>query len=267
MNNTFLKNNLRLIARLDIKGKNLIKGISMEGLRVVGDPCQFAQQYYHEGIDELIYMDSVASLYGRNQLSEIVRNTVKNVFVPITVGGGIRTLDDAKEMFRSGADKVAVNTGAVQNPEVIKQISHNFGSQAMVISIDAKRVLPGKWEVYTDGGREKTGLNVVDWAKHCIALGAGEILLTSVDNDGTGKGFDLDLVRAVCTQVNVPVIASGGMGHVSDLFRVATEGGADAVAMGYALHYKKENIHNLRIAAGDYGLIVRKYEEAKSYHN
>ena len=173
--------NIRIIARLDIKGPNLIKGIHLEGLRVMGSPNEHALRYYLQGADELIYMDCVASLYDRNHLGDIVRSAARNIFVPITVGCGIRSVDDATQILRTGADKVAVNTAAVANPTLITEIAHRFGSQCMVLSIEAKQVASNRWEVYTDNGRERTGLDVIEWVKRGVAMGAGEVLLTSVD--------------------------------------------------------------------------------------
>jgi len=183
--------NIRLIARLDIKGPNLIKGINLEGLRIIGSPNEYALRYYLQGADELIYMDCVASLYGRNHLSEIIKAAAHDIFVPITVGGGIRSVDDATKILRAGADKLAINTAAVATPGLITEISRRFGSQCMVLSIEAKQVGQDRWEVYTDNGRERTGLDVVEWAKLGVSMGAGEILLTSVDKEGTRKGFDV----------------------------------------------------------------------------
>ena len=254
--------NIRLIARLDIKGPNLIKGIHLEGLRVMGSPNEHALRYYLEGADELIYMDCVASLYGRNHLDDIVRAAAKDIFVPMTVGGGIRSVEDATEILRAGADKVAVNTAAVANPKLITAIAQRFGSQCTVLSIEAKQVGAGTWEVYTDNGRERTGLNVVEWVKSGVAMGAGEILLTSVDREGTRKGFDIALVKAVSAEVGVPVIASGGMGKPEDLLEVVNEGGADAVAMADILHYKRAEIGDIRAVAESAGLGVRHYESA-----
>ena len=255
-----LVTNIRLIARLDVKGENLIKGIHLEGLRVMGSPNEYALKYYHQGADELIYMDCVASLYGRNNLVEIVKNAAKNIFVPMTVGGGIRTIEDVTEMLRSGADKVAINTGVVANPRLITEVARKFGSQCMVLSIEAKQVSENHWEVYTDNGREKTGLDVVEWAKKSVANGCGEILLTSVDREGTRKGFDVDLVLAVSSEVNVPVVASGGMGKPDDLLAVVIDGGATAVAMADILHYKRANFGEIRDVAEKAGLGVRRYE-------
>jgi len=254
--------NIRLIARLDIKGLNLIKGIHLEGLRVIGSPNEHALRYYLEGADELIYMDCVASLYGRNHLGDIVRAAAKDIFVPMTVGGGIRSVEDATEILRAGADKVAVNTAAVANPKLITAIAQRFGSQCTVLSIEAKQVGAGTWEVYTDNGRERTGLNVVEWVKSGVAMGAGEILLTSVDREGTRKGFDIALVKAVSAEVGVPVIASGGMGKPEDLLEVVNEGGADAVAIADILHYKRAEIGDIRAVAESAGLGVRHYESA-----
>ena len=251
--------NLRLIARLDIKGPNLIKGIHLEGLRVIGSPNDYALNYYNQGADELIYMDVVASLYGRNHLGGIIKDAALNIFIPLTVGGGIRTIENAREILRSGADKVAINTAAVANPMIVTDIARQFGSQCMVLSIEAKKVESDHWEVYTDNGRERTGLDVVEWAKLCVSNGAGEILLTSVDREGTRKGFDIELVRAVSSEVNVPIIASGGMGKPEDLLNVVSIGKADAVAMADILHYKHSSISEIRDTALAAGLSVRKY--------
>lgn len=241
--------NIRLIARLDIKGPNLIKGIHLEGLRVVGDPQEFARRYYEAGADELVYMDIVASLYGRNSLTEIIKRAAQDIFIPMTVGGGVRSVEDAKQLLRAGADKVAINTAAIGRPELITEISRRFGSQCMVLSIEAKRMGEGKWEAYTDNGRERTGQDVVEWAKKGCELGAGEIMLTSVDQEGTRKGFDIELVRAVASAVPIPVIASGGMGTLEHVVEVVQQGKADAVAMADVLHYRRLEMHQIREAA------------------
>lgn len=251
--------NLRLIARLDIKGPNLIKGVQLEGLRVIGSPSEHALRYYAQGADELIYMDCVASLYGRNHLAEIVTAAAKDIFIPMTVGGGIRSVDDAKQILRSGADKVALNTAAVGDPELISRIAHKFGSQCVVLSVEAKQTGVSRWEVYTDNGRERTGLDVVEWVKKAVALGAGEVLLTSVDREGTRKGFDNALVKAVTAEVPVPVIASGGMGKPEDLLPVVNDGHADAVAMASILHYQQTTIGAIRAVASQAGLAVRTF--------
>jgi cyclase len=252
--------NIRIIARLDIKGPNLIKGIHLEGLRVMGSPSEHALRYYQQGVDELIYMDCVASLYGRNHLGDIVSSAAKDIFVPMTVGGGIRSVEDAMQILRAGADKVAVNTAGVANPQLITEIARRFGSQCMVLSVEAKQVGVEHWEVYTDNGRERTGLDVIEWVKRGVAMGAGEVLLTSVDREGTRKGFDIALVRAVTGEVSVPVIASGGMGKAADLLEVVLDGGADAVAMADILHYRRAEVGDIRALAEAAGLGVRHYE-------
>ncbi len=250
--------NIRLIARLDIKGPNLIKGIHLEGLRVVGDPQTFARRYYEAGADELVYMDIVASLYGRNSLTDIVKRAAQDIFIPMTVGGGVRSVEDAKMLLRAGADKVAVNTAATLRPALITEISRRFGSQCMVLSIEAKQVRENKWEAYSDNGRERTGLDVLDWAQRGCELGAGEILLTSVDQEGTRKGFDVELVKAVAGAVPIPVIASGGMGSPEHLVQVVRKGKADAVAMADVLHYNRVSLPQIRAAAQAAQIPVRR---------
>lgn len=247
---------LRIIPRLDIKGPNLIKGIRLEGLRVVGDPQAFAQKYYEQGADELVFMDIVASLYQRNSLSDIIRRAAHRIFVPITVGGGIRTLDDVHNTLRCGADKVAINTAAIARPELISDVAQRFGSQCMVLSVEAKRTGPDHWEAYTDNGRERTGLDVVDWISRAVDLGAGEVLLTAVDQEGTRKGLDIQLLQAVNARVRVPVIASGGFGDPLDLKR-ASDVGASGVAIADALHWDRMTLAQVKQSARDQGLEVR----------
>jgi cyclase len=254
--------NVRLVPRLDIKGPNLIKGIHLEGLRVIGSPQEYALKYYLQGADELIYIDAVASLYERNHLSEIIKEAVKNIFVPLTVGGGIRSVEDAASVLRAGADKVAVNTAAVANPQLITQIAQTFGNQCMVLSVEAKQVSDQTWEAFTENGRERSGRDVVDWVREAVYRGAGEVLLTSVDREGTRKGFDLDLLRAVTDAVSVPVIASGGMGKSEDAVEAVIAGGADAVAMADILHYERATIGEVRDACRSAGIQVRSYEQA-----
>lgn len=253
---------VRLIARLDIKGPNLIKGIHLEGLRVIGSPNEFALRYYDQGADELLYMDTVASLYGRNSLGSLVQDAAANVFIPLTVGGGIRSVEDATHLLRCGADKIAINTAAVERPELINELARRFGSQSVVLSVEAKQIAEGRWEAYTNNGRERTGLDVVEWVRRGVALGAGEVLLTSVDREGTRKGFDAFLIQAVTSHVTVPVIASGGMGRPEDVVTAAGEGGADGVAMADILHYRRYTINDVRIAAGRAGIRVRQFEPA-----
>lgn len=249
---------IRLIPRLDIKGPNLIKGIHLEGLRVMGDPQEFARRYYEQGADELLYVDVVASLYGRNSLHDIIERAARDVFVPLTVTGGIRSVDDVRRILRAGADKIGINTAATKRPELIREVARKFGSQCMVLSIEAKRISEGRWEVYTDNGREKTGLDVVEWAQLGTELGAGEILLTSVDQEGTREGFDTALLAAVSKVVPVPVIASGGMGKLDDVVTAVHEGAADAVAMADILHYGRATVGDIRAKALVAGLNVRR---------
>lgn len=247
---------IRLIARLDIKGPNLIKGIHLEGLRVIGDPQVFARRYYDSGADEIIYMDTVASLYGRNNLRDIVSRAAEHIFVPLTVGGGLRSIGDVKDILRHGADKVAINTAAVNRPELITEVAERFGSQCMVLGVEAKRTGPGAWEVYTDNGREETGRDVIEWCREGAERGAGEILLTSVDREGTRQGFETALIRQVAECVSIPIIASGGMARAEDVGTAVGEG-ADAVAMADILHYERATLHEIRSAARAQGLPVR----------
>jgi cyclase len=203
-------------------------------------------------------MDAVASLYGRNSLHEIVASVANNVFVPLTVGGGLRNVEDVRAILRVGADKVAINTAAIQRPELIEELAVVFGSQCIVLSIEAKRQPAGSWEAYVENGRERTGRDAVDWARQGVDLGAGEILLTSIDREGTRKGFDCELVRAVADSVDVPVVASGGMGSPQDLVNVVSVGHADAVAMADILHYERFTIEQVRDLARQSGLDVRQ---------
>jgi cyclase len=251
-------NNVRFIARLDVKGENLIKGVHLEGLRKLGPPADFATRYYKNGIDELIYMDVVASLYGRNNLLDIVRKTAENVFIPITVGGGIRSVEDALKVLRAGADKIAINTAATKRHAMITELAERFGSQSIVLSVEASKCHEGNgWEVYTENGREKTGLDVISWVRQAASLGVGEILLTSVDREGTLRGFDEKLVTAVVDSVNIPVIASGGMGCIEDFETVVKSAGADAVAAAHVLHYEKLSISEIKLVAAQRGIPIR----------
>jgi len=247
----------RIIARLDVKGPNVIKGVRLECLRVVGKPNELAQKYYNQGADELIYMDIVASLYGRQNILDIVNQTSENIFIPLTVGGGVRTLDDIRCLLKAGADKVAVNTAATKNPDFITEAARTFGSQCIVVSIEAKRVAEGKWEAFTDNSREKTGLNVIEWAKKAEQLGAGEILLTSIDREGTKEGFDLELVKKVCDSVRIPVIASGGAGSYGHITDCAKEN-VDGIAVASMLHYNLSTIEGIKNHLENNGVAVRK---------
>jgi cyclase len=246
----------RIIPRLDIKGPNLVKGIHLEGLRVIGSPDQHARRYDQDGADELLFVDIVASLYQRNNLVEVVRQTAEQVFVPLTVGGGIRTPEDINLLLRAGADKVAINTAAIRRPELIRDASRAFGSQCIVLSVQCKRRRQGGWEAYTDNGREKTGLCALDWTQRSVELGAGEVLITSVDMEGTRKGFDLELIEAVGPNLGVPVVACGGAGSIDDAAN-ALEAGADAVAVASLFHYRTETVRSLKHGLRERGVQVR----------
>lgn len=228
---------VRIIPRLDIKGPNLVKGIHLEGLRVLGKPEDFAEYYYENGADELFYQDVVASLYERNSLGDIITATAKKSFIPLTVGGGIRTIEDIKNVLRLGADKVCINTAAIKNPNFIEQAAKKFGSSTIVVSIEAIKQPGGNYFSFIDNGREETGMEVVEWAKKIEALGAGEILITSVDNEGTGKGFDIELTKNISDAISIPVIAHGGAGKLNHFSEVFINAKVESVAIASVLHY------------------------------
>lgn len=246
----------RIMARMDIKGPNLVKTVKTEGLRVVGSPSEFATRYYEEGIDELIYLDVVASLYQRSLDFDLVRSVASNVFVPLTVGGGIRSMHDIEAALHAGADKIAINTYATQQPAFLQEAAERFGSQCMVLFVQAKKSGDSRWEVYTEGGREKTGRDALEWVQEALSYGIGEILLTSIDRDGTKSGYDLDLCRAVASIAQVPVIADGGAGSPEDVCSVL-ETGVDAAAISSLLHYKENSIADIKIALAGKGIPVR----------
>jgi imidazole glycerol-phosphate synthase subunit HisF len=228
---------IRIIPRLDVKGSNLVKGIHMEGLRVLGLPERFSNNYFLDGADELIYIDMVASLYGRENLRKIVKRAAENIFIPLTVGGGVRSIDDIRQLLRAGADKVAINTAVVNRPELITEAAKVFGSQCIVVSIQAMKKSNGRYEAYTDNGREPSGKDVIEWAIQAAEYGAGEILITSIDQEGTGGGYDIDLISAIVEAVPIPVIACGGAGnkeHVEELIRNCA---VDAVSAASIFHY------------------------------
>ena len=239
-------NTVRVIPRLDIKGPNLVKGIHLEGLRVLGKPSDFAKYYYEKGADELMFMDVVASLYERNSLHDIISETVKKIFIPITVGGGLRTISDIKEVLRVGADKVCLNTAAIKNPQLIKDASRMFGSSTIVVAIEAIKESEGKYLAYTDNGREYTGVDVFEWAQKVNELGAGEIVITSVDKEGTGQGYDSELISKLSSLVSIPVIAHGGAGKKEDVVDVLKTAHPSAVMISSLFHYDfiKENESN-----------------------
>lgn len=237
---------IRLIARLDIKGPNLVKGIHLEGLRKLGPPNDAAKKYYEQGIDEIIYMDIVASLYERNSLLHIVEEATDDIFIPMTIGGGIRSTENVQEALRSGADKVAINSAAIKNPALITDIATRFGTQCTVVSVEAKQIAAGKWEAYYDNGREKTGRDVIQWVQEAIRLGAGEILLTSVDREGTAKGMDIELIQHVSKDLHVPLVVSGGIGNLDHIKTVVEQCRVDGIAMAHALHYDTLSIEEIR---------------------
>jgi len=228
---------IRVIPRLDIKGPNLVKGIHLEGLRVLGRPEEFARYYYEHGADELIYQDVVASLFERNSLHECISRTVKDIFIPLTVGGGLRSLDDISAVLSAGADKVAINTAAIRNPDLVSQAALRFGASTIVVAIESIRQADGTYLAYTDNGREHTGIDAIEWARKAEKLGAGEILATSVDRDGTGDGYDLEMTKNIADSVSIPVIAHGGPGAGSHVVDVIQSAGVDAVAVASLLHY------------------------------
>lgn len=247
----------RVIARLDIKGNRLVKGIHLEGWRFLPEhPNEYCYKYYLQGADEIIYVDAVASLYNRDSLKEIIKKTTDNVFVPLTVGGGIRSVEDAYDILRSGADKVAICSQAVKTPHIISDIAGKFGNQCMVLSIQAKKNQNGSFSVWYDVAREKTEIDVIEWAQKGEELGAGEILLTSIDHEGLERGMDTELIAMVSKFVKIPVIASGGLGNANH-FVEAVESGADAVAIAKALHYEKTNIQDIKTVARNNKIKVR----------
>ena len=229
---------VRIIPRLDIKGPNLVKGIHLEGLRVLGKPKDFARYYYENGADELLFMDVVASLYERNNLSHIIEETAQEIFIPITVGGGIRNLKDIKGLLRSGADKVCINTGAIKKPDLIRQAALEFGNSTIVVAIEAIKNPDGKYYAFIDNGREFTGIEVLEWVLKVESLGAGEILLTSVDQEGTGRGFNYELVNLVKSKITIPLIVHGGAGSEIDIYKLLSQDKIDAVSIASVLHYE-----------------------------
>lgn len=247
---------IRVVARLDIKSPNLIKGIRLEGLRVVGDPHEHALRYFRAGADEILYIDIVASLYGRNSLADLVRRTSEDVFVPMTVGGGVRSIDDARSLLRAGADKISVNTAAIQRPDLIGELCGVWGSSTIVLSVEAKRTGHG-WEAYTDNGRERTGLDVRTWCEDAQRRGVGEILLTSVDREGTRSGFDLELLDHLGGSIEVPLILSGGFGTVDHALDAVRYPFVTGLAIADALHYGRHQIRDIKTALALAGVNVR----------
>lgn len=236
----------RVIARLDIKSENLIKGVHLEGLRKIGDPNEYALKYYKQGIDEILLMDVVASLYGRNNLFDVIKKAANNIFIPISVGGGMRSEENVESLLHSGADKVCINTAAVKDPKLISRLAKRFGSQCIVLSVEAKKISSNNWEVYTLNGREKTNIKVKDWIKKAINLGAGEVILTSIDFEGTGEGFDYALCEEVSKICSVPLIISGGLGNIKHIKTLSKKITIDAIATARAIHYNEITISEIK---------------------
>jgi len=249
--------NIRVIARLDIKGENVINTIHLEGLRKVGSPNNLAVSYCEAGVDEILMIDQVASLYQRSHLSELTKKFAKDIFVPLTVGGGISSIDDARILLRSGADKIAINSAATRRPKLITELSQEFGSQCVVVSIQAKIISDSKWEVFTDGGRERTGIDVLEWSKAAVEFGAGELLVTSIDRDGTRKGFDKKLITAISDNVNVPIIASGGLGEPSHAVDMLNSSQCEGVSIADYLHANRGTVGDIKKCLKRAGFVVR----------
>lgn len=247
----------RIIPCLDVTAGRVVKGVNFQELRDAGDPVEIARRYDLQGADEITFLDITASSDGRDLILPIIEAVASQVFIPLTVGGGVRAVEDVRRLLNAGADKVGMNTSAVTSPRLVADAAHKYGSQCIVVAIDAKQVKPGKWEVYTHGGRNPTGLDAVEWAQHMAELGAGEILLTSMDKDGTRSGFDLALTRAVSDAVPIPVIASGGVGGLQDLADGIRKGGADAVLAASIFHYGQHTVGEAKQFMADQGIPVR----------
>ncbi len=247
----------RIIPCLDVTGGRVVKGVNFVGLRDAGDPVELAARYNDQGADELVFLDITASSDAREIMADVVARTSRKVFIPLTVGGGIRSIADARKILMSGADKVSVNTAAVRRPELITELSEEFGAQAVVLAIDARRNSQGSWNVFTRGGRDDEGINAVEWALKGETLGAGEILLTSMDTDGVQHGFDCELTRAISHSVHIPVIASGGAGKPEDFERVLTEGEADAALAASIFHYGTYTVSDLKTFLREHNVPVR----------
>ncbi len=247
----------RIIPCLDVKDGRVVKGVNFVNLRDAGDPVEIAKQYSLEGADEITFLDITASHEGRNIMIDVVEKTASEVFVPLTVGGGVRTLDDVRNLLLAGADKVAINTAAVKNPEFVKQAAKKFGSQCIVVAIDARSNGESSWEVYTHGGRNPTGIDAVEWAEKMENYGAGEILLTSMDKDGTKEGYDLELTRTISEKLTIPIIASGGAGNLEHLCDGVKLGKADAVLVASIFHYGEYKISEAKEYMAKNGVVIR----------
>ncbi|HSC34218.1 MAG TPA: imidazole glycerol phosphate synthase subunit HisF [Thermodesulfobacteriota bacterium] len=247
----------RIIPCLDVKDGRVVKGVNFVNLRDAGDPVEIAKKYSDEGADEICFLDITASHEERKTMIDVVERTAAEVFVPLTVGGGVRTIEDVRQLLLAGADKVSINTAAVKDPDFVKRASERFGSQCIVVAIDARRVTEGKWEVYTHGGRYPTGIDALEWAKKMEEYGAGEILLTSMDKDGTKSGYDIALTKAVSRKVSIPVIASGGAGSLDHLSDGVSDGEADAVLVASIFHYGEHTIRDAKEFMSSKGISVR----------
>ncbi len=254
----------RIIPCLDVTAGRVVKGVNFVNLRDAGDPVELAEVYNRDGADELVFLDITASSDRRDTMVDVVERTARKVFIPLTVGGGIRAVPDARKLLVVGADKVSVNTAAVERPELITELSQEFGSQAVVLAIDARRGSPGEWNVFTYGGRKDTGLDAIEWAKRGESLGAGEILLTSMDCDGTQSGFDCELTRQISRNTNIPIIASGGGGRPEDFVEVLTDGEADAALAASIFHYGTYVVDSLKEILGKHGIPVRTAEGSQT---
>lgn len=248
----------RIIPCLDVTGGRVVKGVHFVNLRDAGDPVELADRYNRDGADELVFLDITASSDAREIMAGVVARTARKVFIPLAVGGGLRSVADARRILMSGADKVSINTAAVRRPDLITELSQEFGAQAVVLAIDARRSAPGKWSVYTRGGRDDEGIDAVEWAARGESLGAGEILLTSMDTDGVQQGFDCELTRAVSRATHIPVIASGGAGKPDDFLRVLTDGEADAALAASVFHFGQYTVADLKEHLDRRGIPVRK---------
>lgn len=247
----------RIIPCLDVRNGKVVKGVNFEGVKDVGDPVEFASDYNMQGADELVFYDITASHEGRGAMLDVVRRTAQKVFIPLTVGGGIKTIDDFRETLLAGADKVSVNSQAVQNPSLIKEAAEIFGSQCVVVGIDAKKVSDGKWTVYINGGRKDYGLDLIEWVKEIEQLGAGEICLNSIDTDGVRGGFDIDMLKAVCDTVKIPVIASGGCGKIEDFLEAFEKTGCSAALAASLFHFKELTITEVKKYLSENGVLIR----------
>jgi cyclase len=249
-------NHLRIIPKLDIKAPNLVKGVRMEGFRVIGNPVEYAEKYADDGADELFYQDIVASLYRRDNIFDLVKMTAAKVFVPLTVGGGLRTVSDVRSALRHGADRVVINTAVIESPKLIAEAASIFGSQCVIVGVEATKTGEKSWEPLVNCGRDRTGKDVAEWVSEVESLGAGEIFLTSVDSDGVRRGLDFGLLQTVRNKVSLPLVLHGGAWEIDDLAR-AWQGGASGVALASSLHYRKLSIRDVKASLNAQGIPVR----------